>query len=101
MNNTSRVVTHVPIKIDMPEAEFEKMVLVDSQIDPARIKDFERLPARSRYAGIEWTKEQDSLLLKYWPIKGQPAVALALGISLKTARRRYQKLLTEGEQCKS
>ena len=85
----------------MTEAEFEKMALVDSQIDPARIKDFERLPARSRYAGIEWTKEQDSLLLKYWPIKDQKAVARALGVCLKVARKRYQKLLTEGEQCKS
>ena len=71
------------------------------EIDPAILAAFEWLPARSRYLGIEWTKEQDSLLLKYWPIKDQRAVALALGISLKVARRRYQKLLTEGEQCKS
>jgi len=71
------------------------------EIDPDILATFEQLPARSRYAGIEWTKEQDSLLLKYWPIKGQPAVAFLLGVSLKTARRRYQKLLTEGEQCKS
>jgi len=101
MNNTSRVVTHMPIKIDMPEAEFEKMALVDSQIDPDTFAAFDGLPGRSKYSGIDWTKKQDSLLLKYWPIKDQKAVARALGVCLKVARSRYQKLLTEGEQCKS
>ena len=94
MNNTSRVVTHMPIKIDMPEAEFKKMALVDSQIDPAILAAFEWLPARSRYAGIEWTKEKDSLLLKYWPIKDQKAVARALCVSLKPARKRYRELIS-------
>lgn len=91
----SRVVTHMPIKIDMPEAEFEKMALVDSQIDPARIADFEQLPGRSKYAGTLWTKEMDFLLMKYWQIKDQRAVAKMLGIGLRTATARYRKLFLE------
>ena len=71
------------------------------EIDPDTFAAFDQLPGRSQYAGTLWTKEMDSLLLKYWPIKDQKAVARALGVCLKVARKRYQKLLTEGEQCKS
>lgn len=62
------------------------------EIDPDILTAFDGLPGRSPYAGIEWTREKDSLLLKYWPIKDQRAVARALGVSLKPARRRYREL---------
>jgi hypothetical protein len=71
------------------------------EVDPDTFAAFDGLPGRSKYSGIDWTKKQDFLLLKYWPIKDQKAVARALGVCLKAARKRYQKLLTEGEQCKS
>ena len=90
----SHPVIYPAIKIDLTEAEFEEMTLADSQIDPARIKSFEQLPARSRYSGIEWTKEQDALLLKYWPIKDKQAVARALGVGVKTVRKRYRQLIS-------
>jgi hypothetical protein len=62
------------------------------EIDPDTFAAFEQLPGRSNYAGTMWTKEMDSLLLKYWPIKDQRAVARALGVSLKPARKRYREL---------
>jgi hypothetical protein len=43
--------------------------------------------------GFSWTTEKDFLLLKYWPIKHQQAVARALGVSCNTARARYRKLI--------
>jgi hypothetical protein len=64
------------------------------EIDPDTFAAFDGLPGRSKYSGIGWTKEQDSLLLKYWPIKDQKAVARALGVSLKPARKRYRELIS-------
>jgi len=64
------------------------------EIDPDTFAAFEQLPRRSKYTGTLWTREMDSLLLKYWPIKDQKAVARALGVSLKPARKRYRKLMS-------
>jgi len=61
------------------------------EIDPDTFAAFEML-ARGNI-GFSWTTEKDFLLLKYWPIKHQQAVARALGVSCNTARARYRKLI--------
>ena len=43
-----------------------------------------------------WTKEEDEILLKYWPIKKQSELCKVMGISANTARDRYRKLTSYG-----
>lgn len=50
------------------------------------------LPDVTRGRARVWTKEQDELILKYVPTKGQPAVASILGVSYEVIRRRYNDL---------
>lgn len=50
------------------------------------------LPNVTRGRAKVWTKEQDELILKYVPTKGQPAVASILGLKYETVRRRYNEL---------
>ena len=71
------------------------------EIDPDILAAFENLPGRIGNTGFNWTKEKDFLLLKYWPIKQQQAVARALGVSRNTARERYRKHIAGSGQCKS
>jgi len=63
------------------------------EIAPDTLAMFEKLPGRIANVGFNWTKEKDLLLLKYWPIRRQQAVAKALGISCNPARARYRKLI--------
>ena len=50
------------------------------------------LPDVTRGRARTWTKEQDEMILKYVPSKGQPAVAAILNLSYETLRRRYNEL---------
>lgn len=52
----------------------------------------EALPDVTRGRARVWTKEQDDLILKYVPTKGQPAVAAILNLKYETVRRRYKEL---------
>ncbi len=40
----------------------------------------------------QWSKEEDELLLLYWPVKHHEQVAKALGVSSQTALKRYRFL---------
>ncbi len=40
-----------------------------------------------------FTPEEDEALRKYWPVKRQADIAKALGVSIGTARARYEALI--------
>jgi hypothetical protein len=48
--------------------------------------------------GHPWTPDEDTALLKYWPVKRQSDIARALGLSENTCRDRYRLLLAETEE---
>lgn len=48
-------------------------------------------------AKMQWTKEMDDFLLRFWTSKGQDKVSKALGTSCNTARERYRYLIKEQE----
>jgi hypothetical protein len=40
-----------------------------------------------------WTKEEDAILLEYWPKRKHDDVAKALGVCTDTALGRYRELI--------
>ena len=64
------------------------------EIDPELEEAFQALPPPSKYGyGIPWTPQMEALLLKYWRIRDQEAVAKQLGVGHSTAKRKYRELI--------
>ena len=69
---------------------------VDIEIPDTILSKFESLPdSVPNSRGHAWTKEEDAILLRFWPVKNHSAVSKTLGVCTNVALRRYRELTEE------
>ena len=75
MTRYVRSVYHSPLKLEDCEMDLD-------YLPEPKIKPYNKL----------FTPEIDEAIIKYWPIKQKETLAKALGICVKTIRKRYAEL---------
>lgn len=84
----------------MSKAAFRQPRVI--KIDAEALRKIEALPNISGSGNMfEWTDEADELLIKYYPLKRKEDLAAIFGVSEKTMRNRYRKLLKQQESATS